>query len=187
MLVDDVLYRAAGIFGLDEDTRHDLGLAVALEMGGHHIPAGAQVHVFLFDADVGQRIGIEVPVAHELQPVGIRVDVHLVVVDRELVRPALHRVGLVTVEHDVLGHVVEIDPVGIFLLKHFQGVFLSQQFPLVQRALHPGHLPPEVGVIVRPDVGQGQQDDGQHEQHVAAVAHQEAAQAEEGQFAIAHS
>ena len=174
VLVDLVGDGTAGILRLDEDARHHLGLAVPVELGRHHIPGRTQVDVFLFDAYVCERIRVEIAVARKLEPVVIRVDVHLVVADGELVGPALHRIGLVAIEHDIVGHIVEIHPVLVVSLQRPEGVAFSHFLALVERTFHAGHLAALPGRIVGPDVRKGQQDQRQRKKELAAVTQQEA-------------
>ena len=187
MLVHGVEHGAAGILRLDEDARDDLELAVHGEVGGHHVPGGAQVYILLADADVGERARIEVAVARELETVGVGIHVHLVVADGELMGPALHRVGLVAVQDDVLGHVVEIDPVLVDGIQGKAGIALGQFLPLVERTLHAGHLPAKPPFIVGTDARKSQQHDGQHEQHMAVVPDQKPADTKPVWMFLAHS
>ena len=174
MPVDDVRDRTARIFGLDENARHHLERVVFGEMGGYHVPRGAQVHILFVEPDVGQRRRIEVAVAHILQPVRVRIHIHFVVADRELVGPALHRIGLVAVQHDVVGQVIEIDPVLVGGLQGQIGITLGDLLPLVQGALHPVLLAAKPRSVVGPDIGKAQDQDGHKKDHLATIAYQDA-------------
>ena len=185
--IDGIGNGAAGILRLDEDARDHLDPAVILEVGGDHIPGAAQIDIFLLHADVGQRRRIEIAVAHELEPVGIGIDVHLVVADGELVRPALHRIGLIAVEHDVVRQVVEIHPVLVHGLERAVGILLRQQLPFVERTLHAVLLPAQPRLVVGPDAGEPQQDQRDSEKDETAVPQQEAAQTQQIWFDSAHS
>ena len=185
--VDRIGDRAAGILRLDENARYHLDAAVILEMRGDHIPGRAQVDVLLLHADIGQGRRIEIAVAHELEPVGIGIDVHLVVADGELVRPALHRIGLIAVEHDVVRQVVEIHPVLVHGLERAVGILLRQQLPFVERTLHAVLLPVQPRLVVGPDAGEPQQDQRDSEKDETAVPQQEAAQTQQIWFDSAHS
>lgn len=187
MPVDRIGDGTGRILGLDQDARHDLDLAVLREMRGHDIPGGTEIDVFLTHPDIGERRGIQVPVAHELKPVRIRVHIHLVVADGKLVCPALHRVGLVAVEHDVVGQVIEIDPVLVHSLHGAVRESLGQQLPLVERPLHAVLLPALPGFIIRPDAGKAQQQQRHDKQQKTAVTQQEAPDPKPIWSAFAHS
>ena len=187
MLVDDVGNGTAGILRLDEDACYHLGPPVGRKVGGHHIPGRTEIDVFLTGSDVCKRRGIQVPVAHVLEAVGIGIDIHLVVADGELVRPALHRIGLIAIEHDVVGHVVEIDPVLVHRLQGQVRIPLCQELPFVKRAFHPVLLAAQARFIIRTDAGQPEQQHRHPEQDETAIPHQKAAQADQIRSDLAHS
>ena len=161
---------AVRIFGLDQDTRDHFHTLVFRELRRDHIPGGAQVDVLFPCADIGERRGIQVPVAHELKPVRERIDVHFVVADREFMRPALHRVVLVTVQHDVLRQVIKIHPVLVGRLNGFHGILLGHPLPFMEGAFHAGHLPVQARLIARARKGSGQQEQCDREKNDRRIA-----------------
>ena len=102
-------------------------------------------------------------------------------------RPALHRIGLIAIQDDIVGHIVKIDPFLVGRLERMVAVDFRQMFALVQRALDTGFLPPQASLIIGPDEGKGEQQERSHEKDLAAVSRHKPACPVQISTELAHS